>query len=45
MVVGRIGVYRVFMNPIKQRKGPQFLVQVRQRLLPPRHIGLLDAGR
>ncbi len=43
-VVGRIGVRGVFMNPVKQCNGPQFLAQVRQRLLPPRHIGLFDPG-
>jgi len=43
-VVGRIGVRGVIMNPIKQCNGPQFIAQVRQRLLPPRHIGLFGPG-
>jgi hypothetical protein len=32
------------MNPIKQCNDPQFIAQVRQVLLPLRHIGLFDSG-
>lgn len=43
--VGKIVVLSVVVNPIKDRQGVEFVVQACQRLLPPPHIGLFDAGR
>jgi len=39
-VVGVIGAYGVGVNSVKQLDDPEFLVQARQRLSPPPHIGL-----